>query len=157
MDKSREGTCQEPWALTKIASNMSTLNIKDPGLPDLQFVLMVAALCTAEIPTMNAPEEVRRLVFDRCWALIQDTPPPEEPKDRVLNLRNGDEVTLEALVEVIQGTFTDHGYNELIWEHEPSEPTQTPNPEIQPLLDRLQAWDPVNPPPVDGADEAGNN
>lgn len=136
---------------------MQTLNITDPGLPDLQFVLMVAALCTADIPTMNAPEDVRRLVFDRCWALIQDTPPPEEPKDRVLNLRNGDEVTLEALVEVIQGTFTDHGYDQLTWEHEASEATQTPSPDVQPLIDRLQGWDPVNPPPVDGASEAENN
>ncbi len=136
---------------------MQTLNITDPGLPDLQFVLMVAALCTADIPTMNAPEDVRRLVFDRCWALIQDTPPPEEPKDRVLNLRNGDEVTLEALVEVIQGTFTDQGYDQLTWEHEASEATQTPSPDVQPLIDRLQGWDPVNPPPVDGASEAENN
>ena len=136
---------------------MQMLDIKEPELPDLQFVLMVGALCTAEIPTMNVPEEVRRLVFDRCWALLHDTPPPEDPKERVLDLRQGDEVTLEALVEVIRSTFSDHGYDQLTWEHEASEPTQTPSPEIQPLLDRIQAWDPIDPPPVDGADEAGNN
>ena len=136
---------------------MPMLNIKDPGLPDLQFVLMVAALCTAEMPTLNAPEEVRRLVFDRCWALLHDTPPPEDSKDRVLDLRQGDEVTLEALVEVIQGTFLDHGYNQLMWEHEASEPTRDTSPEAKSLTDRLQAWDPVDPPPVDGSSEAGNN
>lgn len=136
---------------------MQTLDIHNPGLPDLQFVLMVGALCTAEIPTMNAPEEVRSLVFDRCWALLHDTLPPEEPKQRVLDLRQGDEVTLEALVEVIQRTFSDHGYNQLTWEHEASEPTQPPSPEVKPLLDRLQAWDPIDPPPVDGASEAESN
>jgi len=136
---------------------MQTLNIKDPELPDLQFVLMVGALCTAEIPTMNVPEEVRCLVFDRCWAMLQDTPPPKDPKERLLDLRQGNEVTLEALVEVIQCTFTDHGYDQLTWEHEASEATQTPSPDVQPLIDRLQVWDPVDPPSVDGSSEAGNN
>ena len=136
---------------------MSTLDINNPGLPDLQFVLMVGALCTSDIPSMNVPEEVRRIVFDRCWALLKDTPPPEDPKQRVLDLRQGDEVTLEALVEVIQRAFTDHGYNQLTWEHEASEPTRSTSPEAKSLTDRLKAWDPVDLPPVDGANEAENN
>jgi len=53
---------------------MQTLDVDNPGLPDLQFVLMVAALCTADVPSLNVPEDVRRTVFDRCWALLHDTP-----------------------------------------------------------------------------------
>lgn len=136
---------------------MQTLDLHNPGLPDLQFVLMIGALCTADMPTLNVPEEVRHIVFDRCWALLHDTPPPEDPKQRVLDLRQGDEVTLEALVEVIQHTFTDHGYHQLTWDHGPSEPTQATSPDAQPLIDRLNYWDPVDPPPVEGSAEAENN
>ena len=136
---------------------MQTLDLNNPNLPDLQFVLMVGALCTLEIPTLNAPEEVRRLVFDRCWALFHDVPPPKESKQRVFDLRQGDEVTLEALVEMIRRTFAEHGYAQLTWDHDPSEPTQSTSPDAQPLIDRLRSWDPVNPPPVDGSAEAGNN
>lgn len=136
---------------------MQRLDINHSELPDLQFVLMVAALCTAEIPTLNVPEDVRRMVFDRCWALLHDTPPPTEPHQRVLDLRQGDEVTLEALVEVIRGTLNEHGYSQMTWEHEPSEPTQSTSPDAQPLIDRLQYWDPVNPPPVDKPPEPSQN
>ena len=136
---------------------MQTLDIHNPGIPDLQFVLMIGALCTSDIPTLNVPEEVRRLVFDRCWAMLHNTPPPEEPTQRVLDLRQGDEVTLEALVEVIRSTFMEQGYDQLTWDPTSSETTQSNSPEVQSLIDRLQKWDPVNPPPVDGASEAGNN
>ncbi len=136
---------------------MQTLDIHNPDIPDLQFVLMIGALCTSDMPTLNVPEEVRRLVFDRCWAMLHDTPPPEEPTQRVLDLRQGDEVTLEALVEVIRSTLTDQGYDQLTWDPTPSEPTQFTSPEAQSLIDRLQHWDPVDLPPVDGASEAGNN
>jgi len=136
---------------------MQALDIHNPGIPDLQFVLMIGALCTSDIPTLNVPEEVRRLVFARCWAMLHDTPAPEEPTQRVLDLRQGEEVTLEALVEVIRSTFMDQGYDQLTWESTPSETTQSNTPEVQSLIDRLQKWDPVNPPPVDGASEAGNN
>jgi hypothetical protein len=138
-------------------SLMQTLDIHNPGIPDLQFVLMIGALCTSDIPTLNVPEEVRRLVFDRCWAMLHNTPSPEEPTQRVLDLREGEEVTLEALVEVIRSTFMDQGYEQLTWESTPNETTQSNTPEVQSLIDRLQKWDPVNPPPVDGASEAGNN
>ena len=134
---------------------MQTLDVDNPGLPDLQFVLMVAALCTAEIPSLNVPEDVRRVVFDRCWALLHDTPPPAEKPQRVLDLREGDDVTLEALVEVIRNTLHDHGCATLTWDHGPSEPTRSTSPDAQPLIDRLQYWDPAHPPPVDGPSEAG--
>ena len=114
---------------------MQTLDVDHPGLPDLQFVLMVAALCTAEIPSLNVPEDVRRTVFDRCWALLHDTPPPTETSQRVLDLRAGDDVTLEALVEVIRHTLHDHGYSTLTWDHGPSEPTQSTSPDA-PTSDR---------------------
>ena len=38
---------------------MQTLDVENHGLPDLQFVLMVLALCTSELPTLNVPEPVR--------------------------------------------------------------------------------------------------
>lgn len=135
---------------------MQTLDIDNPGLPDLQFVLMAAALCTADIPSLNVPEDVRRMVFDRCWALLHDTPPPTENQRRVLDLREGDEVTLEALVEVIRRTLNEHGYSQLTWEHEPSEPTQSTSPDAQPLIDRLKYWDPGTRPPADESNDAGS-
>lgn len=136
---------------------MQTLDVDQPGLPDLQFVLMVAALCTADIPSLNVSEDVRRTVFDRCWALLHDTPPPTEKNQRVLDLREGDDVTLEALVEVICRTLNEHGYSRMTWDHEPSEPTRSTSPDAQPLTDRLQYWDPAHPPPVDGPPETGHN
>ncbi len=136
---------------------MQTLDINHSELPDLQFVLMVVALCTADIPTLNVPEDVRRTVFDRCWALLHDTPPPTEPSQRTLDLRQGDDVTLDALVEVIRSTLNERGYAQMTWDHEPSEPTQATSPDARPLIDRLQHWDPVNPPPVDGPHDPGQN
>ena len=130
---------------------MQILDINRSDLPDLQFVLMVAALCTSDIQTLNVPEDIRRMVFDRCWALLHDTPPPTDKKSRVLDLRHGDDVTLEALVEVIRTSLNDHGYTELTWDHEPSEPSQTTSPDAQPLIDRLQNWDPIDPPPSKGS------
>ena len=136
---------------------MQTLDVNHSELPDLQFVLMVVALCTADIPTLNVPEDVRRTVFDRCWALLHDTPPPTEPSQRTLDLRQGDDVTLDALVEVIRSTLNERGYAQMTWDHEPSEPTQPTSPDARPLIDRLQHWDPVNPPPVDGPHDPGQN
>lgn len=123
---------------------MQRLNLHDPGMPDLQFVLMVIALSTSGLSTLNLPEATRRLVFDRCWVLLNDGPPPANNKDRVLDLRFGDHVTLEAMVEVIRSTLTDHGVAELTWDHPPSEPTQQTTPEAQELVDRLQK---LYPPP----------
>lgn len=138
---------------------MQRLNVHDPGMPDLQFVLMVTALCTSGLPTLNLPEETRRLVFDRCWALLNDGPPPANNKDRVLDLRFGDDVTLEAMVEVIRSTLTDQGVTELTWDHAPSEPTQQTTPEAQELVDRLQKLYPPTPdaPPNEPQDPPGSS
>ncbi len=132
---------------------MQTLDVNNPELPDLQFALTVVALCTSDIPTLNVPEDVRNTVFDRCWALLHQAPVPMEKALRVLDLRQGDEVTLEALVEVIRTTLTDCGYTQLTWDHQPSEPTQATSPEARPLIDRLQAWNPATPPPPDETGE----
>jgi hypothetical protein len=102
---------------------MHTLDINRPGLPDLQFVLMVLALCTSDLPTLNAPEPLRQTVFDRCWALTHDSPPPSTHEERVLDLREGDELTLEAMVEVIRRTLNEHGITQLTWDHPPSAAT----------------------------------
>lgn len=124
---------------------MQTLDVNDSGLPDLQFVLMVLALCTSDLPSLNVPEPVRQTIFHRCWALLHDTPPPERREERVLDLRAGTEVTLEAMVEVIQGTLAAHGIMRLTWDHPASEPTRATTPEALPLVDRLGKLYPADP------------
>lgn len=117
---------------------MQSLDLAHPGMPDLQFVLMVAALCTSDLPTLNVPEDVRRTVFDRCWGLVSPDPPPTDPKARVLDLRNGTDLTLDALVETIRDTFARAGITVLTWDHPPSEPSRTSTPEAMPLIERLR-------------------
>ncbi|MBA3965407.1 MAG: hypothetical protein H0X47_06490 [Nitrospirales bacterium] len=129
---------------------MQRLDLFHPGLPDIQFVLMVLALCTSELETMNAPGSVRETVFNRCWALMYESSPPVKTQERVLDLTLSDEITLEALVHVIQQTFEEHGFVELTWDHPPSEPTRDSTPEARPLVERIQQWEPppdnLNPP-----------
>ena len=117
---------------------MQTLDVQNSGLPDLQFVLMVLALSTSNLDSLNVSTAVRETLFNRCWALLHETPPPEKKEERVLDLRHGDEVTLDAMVEVIQRTFREEGITHLTWEHSPSEPTRSTTPEAQPLVERLQ-------------------
>ena len=131
-------------------SAMQTLDVENPGLPDLQFVLMVLALCTSDLPTLNVPEPVRQTIFHRCWALMHATPPPANAKGLVLDLRDGTELTLEALVEVIRRALAEHGITQLRWEHPPSEPTRATTPAARPLIERMQALYPDDP---DIADE----
>ena len=129
---------------------MQTLDVENPGLPDLQFVLMVLALCTSDLETFNVPDSVRRTVFDRCWALMHDTPPPDRKEDRVLDMRDGTELTLEAMVAVIKSTLAEHGITQLSWDHPPSAPTRQTTPEALPLVERLQK---LYPAPPDIADD----
>lgn len=121
---------------------MQRLDLRHPELPDLQFVLMVTALCTSDLETMNAPSSVREAVFNRCWALMHEDPPPVNRPERVLDLKHSNEITLEALVHVIRQTFEEHGFLELTWDHQPSKPTRESTPEAGPLLERLQEWKP---------------
>ena len=121
---------------------MQSLNIERPGMPDLQFVLMVLALCTSGLKTLNVPESLRDTLFDRCWALIHEGPPPTNPEERVLDLRAGTDLTLDAMAETIRGLFREAGIAQLTWDHPPSEPTRPRTPQAQPLIDRLQQFDP---------------
>jgi len=125
---------------------MQRLDLSHPEIPDLQFVLMVGALCTSDLESLNAPMSVRETVFNRCWALLHEDPAPVKKVDRVLDLRLGDEVMLEALVTVIRQTFAEHGFSELIWEHPPSEPSRESTPEVRSLVERIQK---LYPPPDD--------
>jgi hypothetical protein len=129
---------------------MQTLDVNEPGLPDLQFVLMVLALCTSNLETLNVPRSARQTIFDRCWAMLHDEPPPTTPAHRVLDLRAGDALALQAMVEVVRSTLNELGIPKLIWNHPPSEPTRTTTPEALPLLERLEKLypspDPANNP-----------
>jgi hypothetical protein len=130
---------------------MQTLDVRNPGMPDLQFVLMVLALCTSDLKTLNVPVSVRTEIFDRCWALLHEGPPPADPKERRLDLRQGTELTLEAMVETIQTMLSQAGVTTLTWEHPPSEATRETTPEALPLIERLQK---LYPPSSDGKTES---
>ena len=124
---------------------MQSLDVHHPGMPDLQFVLMVSALCTSNLSSLNIPEPLRVTIFDRCWTLANDRPPPTRAEERVLDLRGGTEVTLEALVETIRSLLTEAGIHTLTWDHPPSEPTRTSTPEALPLIERLNKLYPDSP------------
>jgi hypothetical protein len=123
---------------------MQALDINHPNMPDLQFVLMVVALCTSDLSSLNVPAELRTKIFDRCWALTHNEPPPTRAEDRVLDLRGGTEVTLEAMVETIRSLLAEAGITTLYWDHPPSEPTRTSTPEALPLIERLQKLYPAS-------------
>lgn len=128
---------------------MQSLDIYNPGMPDLQFVLFVSALCTSELPTLNIPQPIRDELFERCWALVHTGPPSVSKRERVLDLRNGNELTLDACMEAIQSILGDAGITTITWDHPPSPPTRSSTPEAQPLIDRLQQLYPDAPDIVD--------
>lgn len=131
---------------------MQSLDVDDPGMPDLQFVLMVIALCTSGLASLNVPEPIRDKIFDRCWALVNDGPPPSRREERVLDLRTGTDVTLEAMVTTIRSLLGEAGIARLTWDHPPSDPTRSSTPEALPLIERLQR---LYPEPPDIADRGG--
>jgi len=128
---------------------MQSLDINNPGMPDLQFVLFVSALCTSDLNSLNIPPAVRTVIFDRCWALVNTNPPPVLRQERVLDLRHGDELTLEACLEAIRSVLREAGISTITWDHPPSEPTRPSTPAAQPLIDRLQQLYPEGPDIVD--------
>lgn len=128
---------------------MPTLNVQNPGMPDLQFVLFVSALCTANLETINVDQELRETIFNRCWTLLHTDAPPVDPKKRVLDLRQGTELTLEACVSTIRSLLSEAGVTTLIWDHPVSEPTQESTPAAQPLIERLGQLYPDAPDIVD--------
>ena len=127
---------------------MQSLDIHRPVMPDLQFVLLVVALCTSRLSSLNVPESLRATIFDRCWALVNEGPPPTRPEERVLDLRASTDVALEAIVETIRGLLTEAGITIVTWEHPVSEPTRTSTPEALPLIERLQKLYP-DPPDIE--------
>jgi hypothetical protein len=128
---------------------MQTLDIHRPEMPDLQFVLLVTALCTSRLTALNIPYSLRATIFNRCWALIHESPPPGRPEDRVLDLRPWTELTVEAMVETIRVVLTEAGIRTLAWDHAPSEPTRTSTPEAKPLIERLAQLFPLPPEKTD--------
>jgi hypothetical protein len=128
---------------------MPQLDINHPDMPDLQFVLFVSALCTSSLETINLPEDLRKRIFERCWALIHTDPPPADPKERVLDLRHGTTLTLEACISTIRALLSEAGITTLIWDHPVSDPTSASSPAAQPLLDRLSQLYPEHPDIVD--------
>ncbi len=128
---------------------MPSLDIQNSGMPDLQFVLFVSALCTADLATCNASPKLRATIFDRCWALTHTEAPPTDPKERVLDLREGTELTLEACLSTIRSLLTDAGIRTLTWDHPVSEPTHLSTPAAKPLIDRLGQLYPDPPEIVD--------
>lgn len=128
---------------------MPSLNVQNPGMPDLQFVLFVSALCTANLEDINVPDEIRRAIFDRCWSLINTEPPPSKPAERVLDLRRGTELTLEACATAIRSILSEAGITTLVWDHPVSDPTHQSTPAAKPLIDRFRQLYPDHPEIVD--------
>ena len=129
---------------------MQTLDIHRPEMPDLQFVLLVTALCTSRLTVLNIPYTLRTAMFDRCWVLIHESPPPRRAEARVLDLRPWNELTVEAMAETIRAGLSEAGIHTLAWDHRPSEPTRTSTSEAQVIIDRLAQLYP--PPPAESAD-----
>jgi hypothetical protein len=128
---------------------MPQLDVHNPGMPDLQFVLFVSALCTSNLESINVPQDLRGRIFDRCWALINTDAPPVDPKQRVLDLRQGTELTLEACVSTIRSLLAEAGITKLMWDHPVSNPTRDSSAAAQPLIDRLGQLYPADPDIVD--------
>ncbi len=116
---------------------MPSLDVEHPGMPELQFVLFVSALCTADLTTINVSKELRQTIFDRCWRLLHTEPPPTNLQDRVLDLREGTELTLEACASTIRSLLQEANIPTLVWDHPVSAPRMNTTPEALPLIDRL--------------------
>ena len=128
---------------------MPSLDVQNPDMPDLQFVLFVSALCTADLTTINVSQELRQTIFDRCWTLLHTEPPPTNPKERVLDLRGGTDLTLDACAATIRSLLLDAHIATLVWDHPVSEARMTTTPEALPLIDRLGQLYPDHPTVVD--------
>jgi hypothetical protein len=132
---------------------MQTLDIHRPEMPDLQFALLVLALCTSRLTALNIPEALRTTMFDRCWVLVHDGPPPRRPEERTIDLRPWNEATLDATVETIRSVLGEAGIRTLTWDHPASDPTQTSTPEAQILINRLEQ---LYPRPSEAGARAGD-
>src|SRR5690242_7236739 len=116
---------------------MQTLDIHHPEMPELQFVLLVTALCTSRLTVLNIPYTLGTAMFDRCWVLIHESPPPRRTEARVLDLRPWNELTVEAMAESIRAGLVEAGLHTLAWDHQPSKPTYLNTPDTDIFIDRL--------------------
>jgi hypothetical protein len=94
-------------------------------------------------------DDLCRTIFDRCWALISPDPPPTNPKERILDLRGGTELTLEACVSTIKSLLSEAGISRLVWDHPASAPSHESTPAAKPLIERLGQLYPDRPDIVD--------
>jgi hypothetical protein len=119
----------------------------------------VSALCTSDLTTLNLSPHLRQILFDRCWALIHTEAPPINPKERVLDLRGGTELTLEACASTIRSLLLDADITTLVWDHPVSEPSMNSTPEALPLIDQLGRLYPDSPNIVDPSNQppSGSN
>jgi hypothetical protein len=117
---------------------MPSLDVEHPGMPELQFVLFVSALCTADLMTINVSKELRQAIFDRCWRLLHTEPPPTNLQERVLDLREGTDLTLEACASTIRSLLQEANISTLVWDHPVSAPRMNSTPEALPLIDRFE-------------------
>jgi hypothetical protein len=116
---------------------MQTLDIHRPEMPDLQFVLLVTALCTSRLTILNIPNTLRTAIFDRCWVLIHDSPPPHRMEARLLDLQPWTELTVEAMAETIRRGLAEAGIHTLMWDHPHTEPARISTPQALIFIDRL--------------------
>ena len=116
---------------------MQSLDVHNPGMPDLQFVLFVTALCTADLNTINIPQDLRRAIFDSCWSFLHAEEPPTTPEERTLDLRGGTELTVEACAASIRSHLLEADITIITWDHPVSPPTRNSSPEALPLIERL--------------------
>ena len=128
---------------------MPSLDVQNPDMPDLQFVLFVSALCTSDVEKINLLPDFRKTIFDRCWSLLHTEAPPINQKDRVLDLRSGTELTLDACAVTIRSLLLEANITTLVWDHPVSEPSMNSSPEALPLIDRLGKLYPDKPDIVD--------
>ena len=43
--------------------SMPRMDVQNPGMPDLQFVLFVSALCTSNLTSINVSTQLRNEIF----------------------------------------------------------------------------------------------
>lgn len=70
-------------------------------------------------------------------------------EDRVLDLRKGTELTLDACVSTIRSLLSEAGITRLIWDNPVSDPSRESTPAAKPLIERLGQLYPDDPDIVD--------
>lgn len=132
---------------------MLSLDIRRPGMNNLQFVLFVVALGASGLSSFF-PLHSRRLAR-RDGRSLRDAGPHRSSAHGAGKAGDrssfGMEVTREAMVETIRGRRTAAGMTVLTRDHPPSEPALPSMPSAPPLIERLQhLYPPFDPGDHDG-------